>query len=481
MYKTPVGYIAGFVCVVLSTGLSVSPEHTRSMLAGRVLPNIVFILADDLGYGDVGFNALADRGNPRIKTPHINAMARHGVVLANHYAGAPVCGPSRSCLLTGTHTGHTRVRGNPGWTTSGREVVLLPEDITVAEELHRAGYRTGVFGKWGMDEAGTSAQANAQGFDEFFGYRNHQEAHHYYPTYLWHNLQKVDYPNNVPNETQGQYSHDEIAKQGLAFIQSSAKQRQPFFALFAFTLPHYELTVPPDSKKPYEHLGWPRRPLEKGHYRHDPEGNVTYAGMVSRLDDAVGQIQALLKNLGIEKQTLVIFTSDNGPEYDDGFFDSNGPFRGKKRDVYEGGIRVPFVATWPGTIPAGSRSEHVTAFWDFLPTACELAGIRPTHPGDGLSYRPALMGQRQRAHAFLYWEFNEGTDGPKRAIRQKNWKLVQIHERAAELYDLDNDQSEVYDVAAQYPNLVKTLSGQLERARTPDPNYELVPLSPPKN
>jgi arylsulfatase A-like enzyme len=437
-------------------------------------PNIIFILADDLGYGDLGFN-----GQTHIKTPNLDAMAQAGMVFENHYAGSPVCGPSRSCLLTGTHTGHTRVRGNPGWTSSGKPVVLLDEDVTVAEELKRAGYRTGIFGKWGMDESGTSAQANGQGFDEFFGYRKHREAHNFYPKFLWHNDQKVDYPNNNTQETTGKYSHDEIARQGLDFIRTAAKGSAPFFAYLSFTLPHYELTVPADSKAPYENLGWPKRPMEKAHYRHDPDGNVAYAGMVSRLDGTVGQVRALLRELNIDKNTLVIFTSDNGAEYDDGFFDSNGPFRGMKRDVYEGGVHVPFVAAWPGTIRAGSRTKHVSAFWDFLPTACDLAGLKPTHAGDGISYRNALLGRKQAAHNYLYWEFNEGRKGPKQAIRQGDWKLVTFLGGPTELYNLASDIGEERDLAAKHPDKVKAFLALLATARTADPNYELVKLTPP--
>lgn len=440
-------------------------------------PNIIYILADDLGYGDVGFT-----GQTKIKTPNIDAIAREGVIMTQHYSGAPVCGPSRSCLLTGKHTGHTRVRGNPGWSSSGKPVVLQPEDVTVAEELKRAGYRTGVFGKWGMDEPvrrsdGNTGQANAQGFDEFFGYKGHGEAHHYYPKHLWRNREKVEYPGNVPEETKGQYSHDLVANEALNFIKTAIEQKKPFFAYVAFTTPHYELTVPADSKKQYEKLGWEKRPMKKAHYYNDEEGNVAYAGMVSRMDGDIGRINKLLKDMGVDKNTLVIFTSDNGPEYDNGFFNSNGPFRGKKRDVYEGGIHEPFAAKWPGTIPAGIKSNHPSAFWDFLPTACAVAGIKPSASDlDGISYLNALTGKKQQAHDYLYWEFNEGPNGPKQAIRQGDWKLVKFFEKPSELYNLAKDPGEKTDVAAQNSAKLTELEQLLATARSNDPNYELVKL-----
>lgn len=459
-------------CLAVDETANAQTQKPNAARQNAVPPNIIYILADDLGYGDVGFT-----GQTKIKTPNIDAIAREGVTMTQHYAGAPVCGPSRSCLLTGKNTGHTRVRGNPGWSSSGKPVVLQPEDVTVAEELKRAGYRTGVFGKWGMDESGTTGQANAQGFDEFFGYKGHGEAHHYYPKHLWHNREKVEYPNNVPEETKGTYSHDEMARNALDFIRTSVAEKKPFFAYMAFTLPHYELTVPEDSKKQYENLGWEKRPMKKGHYYNDEEGNVAYAGMVSRLDGDVGRINKLLKELGIDGNTLVIFTSDNGPEYDNGFFNSNGPFRGKKRDVYEGGIHEPFAAKWPGKIPAGTKSNHLSAFWDFLPTACEVAGIKPTATDlDGISYLNALMGKKQKEHDYLYWEFNEGSDGPKQAIRQGDWKLVKFFEKPAELYNIAKDTGEETNLSAQNPQKVSELEALMKTARTEDPNYELIKL-----
>jgi len=435
-------------------------------------PNIIYILADDLGYGDVGFN-----GQHKIKTPNMDRLAAEGVVFSNHYSGSPVCGPSRSCLLTGMDTGHTRVRGNPGWTSSGEKVVLKKEDVTVAEELKRAGYTTGIFGKWGMDEAGTSAQANAQGFDEFFGYRRHGAAHHYYPKELWHNTEKFPFPENITEETKGKYSHDVIVEKAFGFVQRQVATKTPFFLYLAPTIPHYELTVPEDSKEQYIDLGWEKRPMKKGHYYNDAEGNTTYAGMISRLDRDIGRLLAQLIELGIDENTLIIFTSDNGHEYDNGFFDSNGEFRGRKRDTYEGGIHIPFAARWPQHIPAGTKSDHISAFWDFLPTACDLAGIEPSSKEiNGISYKNALLGDVQEAHKFLYWEFNEGK-GPRQAIRAEDWKLVRYWQQADELYNLDSDIGESINLAKQFPEKLKELQQLLLTARTDDPNYKLIKLT----
>ncbi|SOE20775.1 Arylsulfatase A [Spirosomataceae bacterium TFI 002] len=438
---------------------------------GQQKPNIIYILADDLGYGDVGFN-----GQDKIKTPNIDRLAAEGVIFTNHYSGSPVCGPSRSCLLTGMDTGHTTMRGNPGWASSGEMVVLKAEDITVAEELKRAAYSTGIFGKWGMDEAGTSAQANAQGFDEFFGYRRHGAAHHYYPKELWHNNSVFPFPDNITEETKGKYSHDVIIEKAFNFVDDQAKSKTPFFLYLAPTIPHYELTVPEDSKSQYLELGWEKRPMKKGHYYNDEEGNTTYAGMISRLDRDIGRLLDQLKALAIDKNTIVIFTSDNGHEYDRGFFNSNWKFKGRKRDTYEGGIHVPFAARWPEMIPAGTVSNHISAFWDFLPTVCDLVGIQPSSTEiNGISYKNALLGEVQQAHQYLYWEFNEA-NGPRQALRKGDWKLIRYWQKEDELYNLNNDIGESTNLAHEFPEKLKELQTLLVKARTNDPNYDLVKL-----
>ena len=433
-------------------------------------PNIVLIMADDLGYGDVGFN-----GQRHIKTPHLDRMAREGMVLTNHYAGAPVCMPSRGSLLTGKHLGNATIRGNRKWTNSGTAVDLGPADVTFAEELKRVGYTTAIIGKWGMAEASDDGMPSRQGFDYFFGYRRHVDAHHYYWPTLWENEQTVELPANDHLNKKGEYVHDLLTHAALDFVGEHAET--PFLLFLSYTIPHYELTVPEESKAPYQNLGWPERLMKPGHYRHDPEGNTAYAGMVSRMDTDIGRMLDRLGELGIDKNTLVIFTSDNGPEYErtDRFFNSNGPLRGGKRDLYEGGIRVPFVARWPGKIAAGKRSDHPSAFWDFLPTVCEIAGVSPQDAVDGLSYLPTLIEapQGQARHPYLYWEFNE-RQGPIQAVRQNNWKAVMFQNRAIELYDLSSDISESIDLSTLYPGKARDLEGLINTARTEHPEFPLT-------
>ncbi len=445
--------------------LALSCQQKADPLKTR--PNIIYIMADDLGYGDVGFN-----GQEHIQTPRIDQLASEGMVFTQHYAGSTVCGPSRSVLLTGQHTGRTRVRGNPTWTRSGQPVDLLPQDVTVAEELKRAGYVNGIVGKWGMDETFTTAHPLDQGFDYFYGYRTHVEAHHYYPEFLWRNKEKVLLEGNVPDQKIGAYSHDLITEESLKFIE--ANQDTSFFLMLSYTLPHYELTVPEDSKKPYLNRDWPKREMKPGHYYHDEAGNVTYAGMVSRLDRDVGRVMDLLDELELAENTLVIFTSDNGPVYDNGFFKSNGGLRGMKRDLYEGGIRVPFVARWKDTIRAGSVSNHVSAFWDFLPTACELAGLEPEAPTTGLSYLPSLLGDtdNQSEHEYLYWEFNEAK-GPMQAVRSGAWKVVKQFQKPPELYHLESDPRETRNLVQEKPEVLRRLNELLQTARTPHEEFPL--------
>ena len=333
-------------------------------------PNILLIVADDLGWGDVGFN-----GQTKINTPHIDKLAKEGIVFNNFYAGSSVCGPSRASLLTGKHTGHSSVRGNPRWTASGKPVDIKKEDLTIAESLKTVGYTTGVIGKWGLAENLDAGKPNKQGFDYFYGFNKHRPAHHYYPDSIWENDHKFKITGNNFKLKKEHYVQDLFTEKAKKFIGNN--QSAPFFLYLAYTIPHYELTVPEDSKKPYRKLNWPLRKMKPKHYLHDKNGHVTYAAMVSRLDKQVGELMTQLKNLGIEKNTLVIFTSDNGHEYDEvanEFFNSNGPYKGHKRDLYEGGIKVPFVAKWPKKIKRNKTSNHISAFWDVMPTFSEISG-----------------------------------------------------------------------------------------------------------
>jgi len=466
------------VLLCLSFLLSVS-------FAAAKPPNIIYILADDLGYGD-----LACYGGKVIQTPQIDQMRAEGMKLTQHYSGSCMCAPTRSSLLTGLHTGHGRIRNNgshlrpPG----KGQPALMPEDVTLAEVLKQAGYTTGVIGKWGCGEEGSTGLPNDQGFDHWFGYLNQGNAHHYYPPFLWRNREKVIFPDNPEKRTH--YSHDLFTQEGMGFIKQQHKVGAPFFLYLAYTIPHVDLDVPDDSKKPY--IGTIEETQPYGtpggqHYRHEPRPHATFAGMVSRLDRDVGQILDLLGDLGISKDTLVIFSSDNGPTSAGGadpqFFDGNGPLRGIKFELYEGGIRCPFIAWWPGTIKPGTESAHLSAHWDMLPTFAELAGVKPPAGLDGISMVPLLTGHEadQTAHENLYWEAYN--NGGQQAVRRGPWKAVRTGilknaEKPLELYNLDTDLAETTDVAAQHPEIASELLRIMQTSHVPNEHYDWVPVSP---
>lgn len=440
-------------------------------------PNLVLILADDLGYGDLGCY-----GQQRIRTPRLDRLAAEGMRFTQAYAGATVCAPSRCSLMTGRHQGHARVRGNAGRGNPLAQA-LRPEDVTVAKVLQDAGYATALVGKWGLGDEGAAecGLPRRHGFDFFFGYLNQHHAHNYYPTFLWRNEDRVPLRNTVPNlDTNGggvsdnrlDYSPDLLADEALGFVRRARALDRPFFLCFTPTLPHANneagragMEIP--DLGAYADRDWP--PAQKAH-----------AAMISRLDRDVGRLLDLLVELDLDARTLVLFTSDNGPHREGGndpdFNDSNGPFRGIKRDLYEGGIRVPFIARWPGQVPAGRVSDQLTAFWDFLPTAAELAGVHPPLGGDGISLVPALRGQPPvRQHEFLYWEFFEG--GFKQAIRAGDWKGVRLAPgKPLELYDLKSDPGETRDLAGREPQVVERLNRWLATARVESSDW---PVKPP--
>lgn len=444
-------------------------------------PNIVFILADDLGYGDLGIN-----GQKLIRTPNIDRLAAEGVRFTQFYAGTSVCAPSRSALMTGQHTGHTYIRGNKSVEPEGQQPIA-DSVVTVAELLQRAGYVTAAFGKWGLGPVGSEGDPNKQGFTRFYGYNCQSLAHRYYPDHLWNNDQKVVLKENQNLLRTRQYAPDLIQEQALNFVDSQTK-RQPFFLFLPYILPHAELLVPNDSifqsykgrfaEKPYKGADYGSETTTGG-YASQPYPHATFAAMVTRLDLYVGQILAKLKEKGLDQNTLVIFSSDNGPHLEGGadpeFFNSGGGFRGFKRDLYEGGIREPFVARWPGKIRPGTQNGHVGAFWDLLPTFAELAGAKSPSQIDGLSFVPALTGKGvQQKHDYLYWEFHE--QGGKQAVRQGTWKAIRLNAATQpngpiELYDLARDPAETHNLASQYPDRVKQLGQLMDQSHRASPLF----------
>jgi arylsulfatase A-like enzyme len=453
-------------CAVLLQLNSQAASRTTAARPGP--PNIVFILADDLGYGDLGCY-----GQDKIKTPRLDRMAVEGVRFTQCYAGSTVCAPSRSCLMTGQHTGHTPIRGNDRYP-------LRESDITVAEVMKAAGYRTALVGKWGLGDPGTTGSPTRQGFDEFFGYTDQRHAHNYYPSYLWRNEQKVPLGNQVTKEdavgagvatNRVAYSHDLFTDEALAFVDRN--RERPFFLYLAYTIPHVNneagkqgMEVPSDA--PYSHEPW-------------PESERNKAAMITRLDRDVGRLLDRIDELGLGENTVIFFSSDNGPHKEGGivpgFFRSSGGLRGMKRDLYEGGIRVPMIVRWTGTVRGGRVSPLPWAFWDFLPTAAELGRARVPTGIDGLSVAPTLRGRRQfTVHPFFYWEFHEG--GSKQAVRMGDWKAVRLAPGAPlELYDLRRDGRETNDVAARQPKVVRRIETYLETART---ESALWPILAPK-
>jgi len=408
-------------------------------------PNIIFILADDLGYGDVGCY-----GQKSIKTPSIDRMAAEGVRFTQCYSGSTVCAPSRCALMVGQHTGHCIIRGND-------RVPLRPEDVTVAEVLKKAGYATAIIGKWGLGEPGTTGIPNRKGFDYWFGYLNQKHVHDYYTDHLWRNEEDVKIPF-------GTYSHDLFTKEALEWVRKHADS--PFFLYLAYTIPHANnemgkegMQVPSDE--PYSKESWPQ--AQKNH-----------AAMITRMDRDIGKLMSLLKDLGIDQDTVLFFTSDNGPHKEGGgdpeFFHSHGPLRGIKRDLYDGGIRVPMIARWPGKIEPGRTSDQVWAFWDFLPTAAEVAGAKPPSGIDGISMLPALTGRKQTSHEYLYWEFHERGFG--QAVRFGKWKAVRVDKgKPVELYDIESDIGETRDLSAKRPDIVQKAAKLMESARTPSEHW----------
>ena len=444
--------VAPIVCVLaLVAGQKESKAET---------PNLIFIMVDDLGYGDLGCY-----GQKTIKTPNIDRLAAEGMKFSQFYAGCTVCAPSRCVLMTGLHMGHCYIRGNA-------KIDLRPEDVTVAELMKSKGYATGLFGKWGIGHEGTSGMPTRQGFDRFFGYLDQHHAHNFYPSFLIDQEQRMELRNVVPNEGQyGQgvatskvdYSHDLIMSRALSFVEK--QKDDPFFLYLALTIPHANNEA---GKK-----GMEIPSLGEFAERDWPEPQKGTAAMITHMDRDIGRLMQMLKDLKIDKNTIVMFTSDNGPHAEGGndpdFFNSNGPLRGIKRALYEGGIRVPMIARWPGHIEAGSTSDHIGYFGDLMATASEISGAELPEGRDSISFLPTLLGDadKQQNHDYLYWEFYE--QGGRRAVRIGDWKgIIQPWDSVkVELYNLAADLEESKNVAAEHPEVVARVKAAIKDAHTP--------------
>ena len=420
-------------------------------------PNIIFIMADDLGYGDLGCY-----GQKLIQTPSVDQMAAEGMRFTQCYAGACVCAPSRSVLMTGQHTGHTRVRENKcrvggvrDEITGGRaRLPLRPEDVTVAEVLKQAGYVTGITGKWGLGDPHTIGIPTRQGFDEWYGYLNQNHAVFYYTDYLWHNDKKVTLEGNRDGK-QTQYTHDLFTEFALNFVRTH--KDNPFFLYVPYTIPHFNIEVP--STEPYTNEPW-------------PEKAKIFAAMITRMDRDVGRILSLLKQLGIDDNTIVFFCSDNGAAGSGGpMFNSSGPLQGDKGGFDEGGIRTPMVVRSPGRVPAGTISDAAWYFADVMPTLAELAAVKPPRDIDGVSVLPTLLGKQQNLDdRFMYWE--SPPPNLSQTVRWRNFKARRKKQNMPlELYDLDRDLIEQNNVAADHPGVVALIEDYLKTARTESPNW----------
>ena len=469
-------------------------------------PNIIYILADDLGYGELGVY-----GQEKIQTPNIDKLASNGMLFTQHYSGAPVCAPSRYMLLTGKHAGHAQIRGNDEWAERGdvwnfKKVVndpnlegqrpILNTTETIGKVMQKAGYKTAIVGKWGLGAPLTEGIPTKSGFDFFYGYNCQRQAHQLYPKHLWKNEEKVWLENDLiaPNtkldegadinaiESYKKYEQKEYApalmqQEVLGFIEENINQ--PFFMYYATPLPHLPLQVPHEYVEKYIDIFGEEEPyIGNRGYFPTRYPKATYAGMITYLDDQVGEIIAKLKELNLYENTIIIFTSDNGPAYSGGvdaeYFNSAKPFPNNygrtKGFTYEGGIRVPMIASWPGKIKAGSKTDHISAFWDVLPTFSELVNLKVSDDVDGLSFLPTLLGEeKQKNHEFLYWEFPSYNG--QQAVRMGDWKGIRKNifkgNMDLELYNLKSDPTELINIASKYPDIVSKIEAIMKREHTP--------------
>lgn len=467
-------------------------------------PNFIFILADDLGYGEIGI-----QGQKWIETPNIDQLAQEGMILTDHYSGAPVCAPARAVLMTGLHTGNNPVRGNSEWKERGEVWDFkamfenpnlegqrpMPDSIvTVATVLKNQGYKTGMVGKWGLGAPNTSSIPNNKGFDFFYGYNCQRQAHSLYPSHLWRNQERHILNNKIvdkqrlaanldPNDeasyaifNQNDYAPTLMHQEAMQFIDRNKDQK--FFLYYASPLPHLPLQAPKKWVDHYRQKLGPEKPyLGNSGYYPNRTPRATYAAMISYLDEQVGEIVAKLKEIGKYKNTFIIFSSDNGPTHKDEqadihFFNSTGIFVNSKKtvkgNVNEGGIRVPTIATWPAKIKASTKSSHPSTFYDFYATVCDILNVEPPYAIDGISYYPTLIDKPQEKHEYLYWEFPSYTG--QQAIRMGSWKGFKKDlfkgKSDLQLYDLSNDPKELNDLAAEYPEIVQKMENFMDQAHT---------------
>ncbi|MDA1120177.1 MAG: arylsulfatase [Bacteroidetes bacterium] len=479
-------YSTNFHFFLMMTAVILSACNHSPMEQETSKPNVIFIMADDLGYGD-----LSCYGQTKFSTPNIDKLAKNGMLFTQHYSGATVCAPSRSALLTGMHTGHTPIRGNKEILPEGQHP--LPDSIfTMAEMFQGAGYVTGAFGKWGLGFPGSDGTPNNQGFNEFYGYNCQRLAHNYYPYYLWDNGTVDSLPGNKGRNKEV-YSPQRIHEHAIDFLEHN--KDTSFFMFYPTAIPHAELVAPEAYMEKYRDKYLPENSYEgldegedyrNGPYESQKESHAAFVAMIDLLDVQVGEIIAKVEKLGISDNTIIVFTSDNGPHQEGGedpnYFNSNGPLRGFKRDLYEGGIRVPLIIIWPGKIQKASRTDQISAFWDFMPTFAEFLDQPAYYPrfNDGISIAPTLLSQsNQEKHEYLYWEFHER--GGRQAIRKNNWKAVRYNvftdkNSTPELYDLSIDPGEENNLAESNPDLAKEMSELMLLSRTESQvfNFESV-------
>jgi arylsulfatase len=453
-----------FLFALIGIATLIAPAHAQ----GTKKPNIIYILADDLGYGELGCY-----GQKKIKTPNLDKMAAQGLRFTQHYAGNAVCAPSRCVLMTGLHSGHAQIRNNSETKPDGQQPIAA-DTVTLARLLQAAGYVPGMIGKWGLGMHDSTGDPQKQGFDHFFGYYCQRHAHNHYPTFLWRNAEKVSLEGNPGKATGKQHSHDLFEKEAFDFIRKH--KDKPFFLYLPFTIPHVALQVPEDSLAEYKGK-WQDSPYlgKKGYQPHE-HPRAAYAAMVTRMDRTIGRILDLLRELDLEDDTIVIFSSDNGPTHDGAggsdsiFFVSAGVLRGFKGSLFEGGVRVPMIVRWPRRTQPGRTTDHISGFQDVLPTLCEISGAKTPKGLDGISMLPTILGKgEQKKHDFLYWEF-PGYGG-QQAVRMGDWKALRQNMHKGnmnlQLFNFAKDLSETTDVAAQNPQVVARMEAIMREQHVP--------------